>query len=219
MRIATVAWAAGALVVLGYGAGRVLSQDSGEEPKKEPAKDTFQGADPRETPPAEMQKRMREAMTPNRFHKKLERFLGDWDVEMRMWMSQDGKPMVSKGTATCTWLYEGKWIQTDVEVPLMGMKVRARTTLGYDNFKKKYVCSKVSSLETALRTFEGNFGKDESTLFLYGFVDEYMTGEHDKVAADVFRFDGPDRFVLEIHDLAIGLEHAKVLEYVYTRRK
>ena len=124
--------------------------------------------------------------------------------------------MTSRGRR---WLYEGKWVQVDYDVPAMGMSFKGRATLGYDNFKKKYVCSKVNSMETALRTFEGNFGKDEATLFLYGFVDEYMTGEHDKVAAAVYRFDGPDRIVLEVHDLAIGLEHAKVLEYAYTRRK
>ena len=220
MRIAGV-FVAGLLAGGAFAAGTAFSQDAGGEAgaPPAPAKDGFKGADPRDHSPADIQRRMMEAVMPNRFHKKLERFLGEWDLEMRMWMSADRPPMTSKGSAKWSWLYEGKFVQGDVDAPLMGMPMRVRTVMGYDNFKKKYVSSVVNSLETSLRTFEGNHGKDENTLFLYGFVDEYTTGEHDKTAAAVYRFDGPDRITMEVHDLAIGLENARVFEWVMTRRK
>jgi hypothetical protein len=212
----------GLLAGAAFAAGTALSQEGGEggnPPPKPGEAEEFKGADPREHAPEEMGRRMAESVRANRFHKALERFLGDWDVEMRMWMTPGGPPATSKGTGSWTWLYEGKWLQGDVDVPMMGMRVRQRTVLGYDNFKRKYVSSAVNSMETALRHAEGNFGKEPSVLWMYGAVDEYMTGEHDKTAALVYRFDGPDRITLEIHDLSIGLENAKVLEFVFTRRK
>ena len=33
------------------------------------------------------------------------------------------------------------------------------------------------------------------------------------------RFESPDRFVMEIHDLPIGEKNTKVVEIVYKRRK
>jgi len=211
----------GLIVAGGLAAGTALSGEEGGGGGAPPAppKEEFKGADPREHSPADMNRRMMESIAPNRFHKRLERFLGDWDVELRIWMMPGAEPMVSKGSAQWTWLYPGKWIQGDSDVSMMGMQVRSRTVMGYDNFKRKYVSSVVNSLETALRSFEGNFGKDENSLYLYGSVDEYMTGEHDKTAASVFRFDGADRFTMEVHDLAIGLENARVFEMVMTRRK
>ena len=206
---------AGAIAASGLAAGSALSQEKDPEPPK----DTFKGADPREHSPADMNRRMMESMTPNRFHKKLERLLGEWDVEMRMWMNPGGPPMASKGTASWSWMFEGRWIQGSTDVPMMGMKMQLRTILGYDNFKKKYVSCSVNSMETAMRHAEGNFGKDDSALYTYGFVDEYMTGEHDKTSAFVYRFEGPDSFTIEVHDLSIGIQDAKVMEFAYTRKK
>jgi len=205
---------AGAVAATGLAAGSALSQEG----PKEPPKEEFKGADPRDHSPADMNRRMMESMTPNRFHKRLERLLGEWDVELKMWMNPGGPPMVSKGTGRWSWLFEGKWIQGATDMDFMGMKMQLRTTLGYDNFKRKYVSASVNSMETALRHAEGNFGKDDSVLYTYGPVDEYMTGEHDKTSAFVYRFESPDRFTIEVHDLAIGLENAKVMEMVYTRK-
>jgi hypothetical protein len=217
---------AGLLIAGSFAVGTAFSQDAGGgsgDPAPAPApakeKDGFKGADPREHSAADMQRRMMESVMPNRFHKKLERLLGEWDVDLRMWMAPDAAPMASKGTSKWTWLYEGKWVQGNSEMSMMGMGFKSQWTMGYDNFKKKYVASGVNSMETALRTSEGNFGKDDNVLYTYGFVDEYTTGEHDKTAAIVFRFEGADRFTIEIHDLSIGIENAKVMEMVHTRRK
>jgi hypothetical protein len=212
---------AGAIAASGLAAGSALSQDEakGPAPAPEPPKDSFKGADPREHSPADMNRRMVESMTPNRFHKRLERLLGEWDLELRMWMDRGSPPMTSKGTSSWTWMFEGKWIQGSTEFSMMGMKMQMRTILGYDNFKKKFVSCTVNSMETAMRHAEGNFGMDDSVLYTYGPVDEYMTGEHAKTSAFVYRFDGPDRFTIEVHDLSIGLENAKVMEFVHTRRK
>jgi hypothetical protein len=212
-------WIAGLAVAGAFAAGTALSQDEGAPEEKKPKKESFVGADPRDQSPADIQRRMVEAMTPNRFHKALERFLGEWDVEYRMSMAPDKPPMVSKGRMSCTWLFEGKWIQADGAGSMMGMPMKTKVLLGYDNFKRKYVGATCDSLGTAMYTFEGNLGKDRETLFLYGAVDEYLTLEHDKTAAYVYRFDGPDRFTLEVHDLSIGIEGARVIEAVHTRRK
>jgi hypothetical protein len=39
---------------------------------------------------------------------------------------------------------------------------------------------------------------------MYGTLDEYLTGEHDKMVKSVWRFVSDDEMRLEVHDLAIG---------------
>ena len=48
-------------------------------------------------------------------------------------------------------------------------------------------------------------------------LDEYLTGEHDKMVKYVWRFSSKDKMVLEVHDLPIGENNTKVLEISYAR--
>ena len=50
-------------------------------------------------------------------------------------------------------------------------------------------------------------------------LDEYLTGEHDKMVKSVFRFVSEDEMKLEVHDLPIGESNTKVVEITYTRAK
>ena len=48
---------------------------------------------------------------------------------------------------------------------------------------------------------------------------ESTTGEHDKNVKYVYRFIDKDKYVFEIHDLAIGEPNTKVIDVVNTRKK
>ena len=47
-------------------------------------------------------------------------------------------------------------------------------------------------------------------LIYYGTIDEYLTGEHDKMVKTVWRFPSADELVMEVHDLAIGATGTQV---------
>ncbi len=53
-------------------------------------------------------------------HKKLERFLGQWDTEVRLFLP-DGPTAPEKGTATGNWLMEGRWLKFETRGSMMGM--------------------------------------------------------------------------------------------------
>jgi hypothetical protein len=59
---------------------------------------------------------------------------------------------------------------------------------------------------------EGDMDPSGNTLIAYGTLDEYLTGEHDKMVKYVWRFQSPTRIVLEVHDLPIGENNTKVVE-------
>lgn len=167
---------------------------------------------------AEMMAKAGRYTKPGEHHKVLEKFLGKWNTEMRFFMGANPSD-AEKGTAECSWLMPGLFLQVRSHGQMMGAAVDSYYLLGYDNFKMSYVTTVVSSGETAMRHFEGDMTPDGKSLISYGTLDEYLTGEHDKMVKSVWRFIDADTFLLEIHDLPIGEVNTKVFEIKYTRAK
>jgi hypothetical protein len=97
--------------------------------------------------------------------------------------------------------------------------MRTFSILGYDNFKMSYVTTTVNSFDTTMAHAEGDLDPSDKALLVYGTIDEYLTGEHDKMVKYVWRFPAADELILEIHDLPIGEKNAQVIEIRFKRRK
>ncbi|HMQ21686.1 MAG TPA: DUF1579 family protein [Planctomycetota bacterium] len=174
--------------------------------------------------PAKMQEQMKEMMAkaakftqPGAEHKKLARMVGTWTMSTRFVMAgQKSKP--ETGESQISWLDEGRWLQMRWSGSMMGQPARGWTWLGYDKFKMSYVSTSVSSGDTAMNRSEGDLTPDGKALVLYGTLDEYLTGEHDKMVRYVYRFVSDDEMVLEVHDLPIGLENTMVMEISFERK-
>ena len=161
---------------------------------------------------------MEEMNTPGPAHEALDRFIGAWDLEMRMWMTvPDAPPTVTSGTSTYEWVLDGHWVRSEWEGVLMGRPMSGIGLMGYDNFKKKYVATWVDSATTMMSAAEGLLDQTGDVLTLYGTMDEYLTGEHDKVVKYQYRFTDDDSFTFELHDLGIVPGETRVIEVIYTR--
>lgn len=165
---------------------------------------------------AEMMAKAQRWTQPGEHHKQLDKLIGKWNTEVRMFMG--GKPTApEKGTAECTWLMPGRWIQCRSTGQMMGMSMETFFLMGYDNFKMSYVTTALNSMDTAMLHFEGDMTPDGKSLVSYGTLDEYLTGEHDKMVKTAWRFLDADTLVFEVHDLPIGEVNTKVFEIKYTR--
>ena len=166
----------------------------------------------------EMKKRMAEVATPGEHHEALARFLGDWEVELKLVMP--GVPEQSwPATAKYEWLIEDRWMSQRIVGTLMDAPYESFSILGFDNYAKNHVVATVSSSDTSMIVARGLVtdptGKTNAT---YGTLDEYTTNELNKPFKAVTRVVSENEHVLEIWDLGIGDAGAKVLEFVYTGR-
>ena len=167
---------------------------------------------------AAMMAKARKLTQPGESHKLLERFIGTWDTESRITMAgMGGKP--DKGVATVSWLFPGRWIRVEGKGSFMGNPMESFYILGYDNFKQSYVSVNVGTIDTAMLTAEGDLDPGGKALVSYGTLDEYLTGEHDKMVKYVWRFVSEDRLLLEVHDLPIGEKNTQVIEIAFNRKK
>jgi hypothetical protein len=152
-------------------------------------------------------------------HEWLAQFVGEWDTLMRIQMMPGAPAMESKGRCSTRWLHPGRWLISESAGEMMGMQVQTTTLLGYDAFKKKFVCTIVDSMNPYMLQAEGWRDRDPQVLNLWGPMDEYLTGEREKPVRYTWRIASPDRMVLEVHDLIIGEPGTKVVEIGFTRRK
>ncbi|MBM3459614.1 MAG: DUF1579 domain-containing protein [Armatimonadetes bacterium] len=151
-------------------------------------------------------------------HKVLERFVGDWNTELRIFSGDQAGP-ATQGSASARWLMPGRWIQLDLDGTVFGKPMKSSGILGYDNFKQSFVMTVVHSTDTAMLRAEGDLSRDRRTLTAFGTMDEYLTGEHDKMAKYIYRFVSPDEILFEVHDLVIGEPNTRVIEIAYRRKK
>lgn len=176
----------------------------------------------------EMMEKAAKYTQPGPEHEFLALLLGEFDVTAKLTMGGQTSPGES-GTAKTDWQVDGRWLMSEWSGSLMGMEGRAFHVLGYDNLKQSYVWTGFTNFDTAMNHAEGDRTQDGDVLILYGTLDEYLTGEHDKMVKYLYRFDGDrdangnltsiDSYVLEVHDLPIGETNTKVMEFTYTRKR
>jgi hypothetical protein len=207
--------------VLGAGVALSFAAQQGGAPSKPAAPALGEAADDPSNAAiqADIQKAMAAAakfVQPGEHHKALERFLGSWTTTtttMFMGRRQAGET----GTASGAWLIPGRWLKLDYELSMAGMRFTGVTIIGYDNFKMSYVATTVTSADTAMVRYEGDMDPSGDALIMYGTLDEYITGEHDKMVKYLWRFTNDNRIVLEVHDLPIGERNTQVIEVAFDR--
>ncbi|GJM26942.1 MAG: hypothetical protein DHS20C16_33570 [Phycisphaerae bacterium] len=184
-----------------------LSADEGKQPAATP-------------PPADMMAAMEKVKhftEPGPNHKILERFLGTWATETRIFMGPNPTDP-EKGESKFSWLMKDRWLKCEYTNSMMGMPYEGFTLMGYDNFKKSYVMTAVSSIDTMMTRSEGDMDPSGKAIILYGSMDEYLTGEHDKMVKSVWRFESDKKIILEIHDLPIGEKNTKIVEVTFNKK-
>ncbi len=183
-----------------------LTADEGDKPATQPSPDDMKAA----------MEKVKQITEPGPHHKVLDRFLGKWETESRVFMGPT-PTAPEKGQSEFAWLMEGRWLKCEYTNTMMGMSYQGFTLTGYDNFKKSYVTTMVSSMDTMMVRAEGDLDPSGKSLVLYGPMDEYMTGEQDKMVKYVWRFESATKMTLEVHDLPIGEKNTKVVEVTFNK--
>ena len=168
----------------------------------------------------EMTKKWTEYGAPGEAHKRLNDLAGAWETESKIWMEGPGiQPTVTRGSSENKWILGGRFLQQEMKGEMMGMPMNGVGVLGYDNFKKKYIGFWIDNTYTGQFTMEGTVDQTGKVFTMYGTMDEWMTGEHNKMVKYVTRIVGKDKHIFEIHDLSLTEGSTKTVEMTYTRKK
>ena len=170
-----------------------------------------------ETPsPEQMMEIMTKYATPGDHHKHLEWLIGTWTTKSTFWMAPDGPPMESAGKARHSSMLGGRFVRVTYEGDFSGQPFTGEGTVGYDKFKNKYVESWQDSFGTMMLYATGECDGQGKVRIMRGDVDDLMAGKPSWFR-EVYRFDGPDRYTLEMWGPGPDGKEFRVFEMVHTR--
>lgn len=156
---------------------------------------------------------------PTEQHKLLEREVGEFDVEIKMWMNgPEVEPAISKGKDKVTKLGE-LWILSDFEGEFGGVPFMGRGITGYDPMKGKFVGTWVDSLSSSMMLMEGDY--DEGTRTLTMVSEGVDPSSKQKVKTKVstkYLEDGKKLFTMSMA-MPADAEYVKMFEMTYTKKK
>ena len=83
------------------------------------------------------------AATPGKHHKVLEALIGDFNANVKIWMTPDGEPMEFSGTLSREWVLDGHFIKETVKADSPMGPFEAIGFIGYNNIDGQYesICS------------------------------------------------------------------------------
>jgi hypothetical protein len=169
---------------------------------------------------AEMMKRWQEYMTPGPEHEAFARMVGTWNVESKVWMNGPGtEPSITPGTAGYSLAMDGRYLVQKVSGTIMGMPTSGMGVTAFDNFKKKFVGTWIDNMGTGILTMEGTRDANGKSITMWGFMDDFTTGEKDKKVKYVLTFVNDDTHIFEIFDVQSYGEKQPMMRYTYTRKK
>jgi hypothetical protein len=128
---------------------------------------------------------------PTQEHEWLQQFAGEWETEAEASMEPGQPPMKCKGKATSRML-GSFWVITESEGDMLGMKVQAVQTIGYDAEKKKYVGTWVDSMVNYMWDYEGSVDSTGKKLTLEAEGPNFMTGGKSTKFRDTYEFKSKD---------------------------
>jgi hypothetical protein len=161
--------------------------------------------------PAALLKLMAEAGQPGAEHKKLEPFIGDWSVTVRLWTDPSQPPAEAKGSVERKWILGGRFVQENTKIDCDGKSFEGMGIIGYEKAQKKYstvrVCGLCGSISHGLATCSESGAKFECakeeccpvTGQKFKGRDEIVIESNDKIVVNVFRtIEGKELKVMEI---------------------
>lgn len=166
-----------------------------------------------------MMKKWMEYATPGENHKYFEYFVGDWEVNVKMWMTPGAEPEVSKGENTSKVILGGRFLKSYYKGTMMGMPFEGISITGYDNFKKEYVTMWIDNAGTGIYQTSGTLDKASKTRTETGLWDDFMTGGKSKVKW-VTKIIDDNKYQFDMYgaDPKTGKEF-KSGQIIYTRKK
>jgi hypothetical protein len=167
--------------------------------------------------PAELMKALAEAGKPGPQHKKLQPFIGDWDLTVKLWTDPEQPPAEAKGTVERKWIMGGRFVQETSRVECNGKECERLGLIGYDNGQKKFTiaqaCGVSGTISHSLATCN-----DAGTKFECAKEECCpLTGQKVK-GRDELLIEGNDKIVVNVYR-TVGGKEIKMMEITSTRKK
>lgn len=164
-----------------------------------------------------MMKVYREYGTPGAPHIMLSRMAGSWKTSMKTWMDPSKPPMEHSGVSEQKMILDGRYLQDEEAVELMGAPYRGLGITGFDNFAKKFTMFWLDSMNTRTQIFEGAAGVDGKSIEMLSYFEDPVRGAMKNRA--LIKLIDRNTYTFEMYAEDKSGVEAKMMEITYTRQR
>jgi hypothetical protein len=132
---------------------------------------------------------------PQKEHAWLQQFVGEWDGTSEAVAEPGEPPMKCKGTMSSRML-GGFWVVSEMDNEMMGMKMKAIQTIGYDPKSKKYVGTFIDSVQGYLWHYQGSVDSTGKVLTLEADGPDFKSPGKMSKYRDVYEFKSKDDILM-----------------------
>lgn len=159
---------------------------------------------------------------PGEEHQFLAKYAGNWNMEVKFWMTPGTEPMVSTGTGEATMILDGRFLWLETQTGERMAATESLWILGFDRRYKEFTAVGMDTFGTYYITAWGTMDKETNVMTLSGTDDDPIAG-FTQVYDFVFRFENDDKFVIEMifknKEMTGGADSFKMGEITFTRQK
>jgi hypothetical protein len=167
--------------------------------------------------PKAMMEAWEKAGTPGDAQKKLDVFVGNWDVKVKTWMMPDAPPAESTGVAENRWILGGRYLEQKFQSSFMNQPFSGIGYTAYDNVKKHYVGTWMDSMSTGIMFTAGVADDTGKIMKFTGTMDDPMSGQSMRLEEKIVVMDR-DNHMMEMWTPAPTGQMYKSMEIHYKRR-
>ncbi len=153
---------------------------------------------------------------PAKHHDFLKGFAGTWAVRAKAWPTPDAAPVESESVSRNEMILGGRFLLERIEGAYLGSQIETMQILGYDNFKKVFDFTSISSMGTATYRATGALDETGRVLTLVGEIDDPM-GK--RPVRYVYRVADTDHYFLTAYNTLPDGREVVAVETSYLRKK
>ena len=128
-----------------------------------------QPASPPSKPTPEQIEMMKKLMGPGKEHRRLDSWVGDWDVEIKLWNPGQKQPLVMKSKATRKWTKGGFFLEETRVGDTFGYeKAESTHVYGFNKNAQEYQAILFGEGVTSMFVYEGKFDDEKNKIVLEG---------------------------------------------------
>lgn len=158
-----------------------------------------------------------EYMTPNEVHKLLGDYMGEFNLEISMWMKEGSDPTIVHVSSFHTMILGDRFLEITQVGAMMGTEYQSITTLGFNTTNKTFSLFTLTSMGTGTLYLNGTWDSEKRTANLTGQMTNPMDGKTISVRQQITFID-ENQLLIENFDTYVGGKEKKTVQYKFTRK-
>lgn len=126
---------------------------------------------------ATMMKAWTAYMTPGKEHAMMASQVGNWKEDMTMWMSEGAPAQKYTTTSSIKMILNGLYQESVHKGNMNGMAFEGRSTMAFDNAKKKFVSSWIDNMGSGIIHMEGTYDSTNKMITMMGNATDPVNGK------------------------------------------